>query len=295
LETGSDEIPNQFGASLFSIGADTCELMVSADQCPALREVGIDYLGLSDATDGFHFIWQNHPFSAILFCVSGSGQALVDGRMVPFTPGSAYLISPKTLAEYRAIDRSRWHLAWIVYQPIKGRELPFIADRAMLIAADATPPRAAIEGLRSEISNQADSAVLRMWADLLHIYISRATRQYRESMELLNLWRIVLNDLGFDWTIEELARVANVSREQLRRLCQKQLCCSPMDHVLSLRMRRAQSLLQTSDLKLNAISSDVGYSTPFAFSAAFKRFTGISPGEYRSTIRAAPGNANRGA
>jgi AraC-like DNA-binding protein len=284
----AEPVDEFFGASVYSVGDNTREVMVSANECPALREVGIDYVGLSDATAGFHFIWKRHTFSAILFCISGTGQALVDGQMLPFTPGSAYLISPKTLAEYRAIDDSRWQLAWITYQPIQGRELPFATHHSILINADATPPRAAIEGLRSEITNQADPAVLRMWADLLHIYISRATGQYRESMGLLHLWQTVDNDLAHDWTIEALANLAQVSREQLRRLCHRQILCSPMDHVLSLRMRRAQNLLRTSDVKLNVISSLVGYSTPFAFSAAFKRFTRTSPGEYRNSSKVAP-------
>jgi AraC-like DNA-binding protein len=281
----AQQTDENFGAELFSIGENTHEIFVAHSDCQALRDVGIDYCGLSDATAGFHFIWRWHTFSAILFCISGAGEALVDGQMVPFTPGSAYLISPKTLGEYRAIDNSRWHLAWIIYQPLPGRELPFATHRSMLITADAIPPRAAIEGLRSEIANHADPAVLRMWADLLHVYISRATCQYRESMELLHLWQLVESNLAHDWSVSELATLAHVSREQLRRLCHRQMGCSPMDHVLSLRMRRAQNLLRTGDVKLNVISLLVGYSTPFAFSAAFKRFTGISPGEYRNSVR----------
>ena len=271
-----------FGASLFSIGQNTRELFAAANDIPALREVGIDYAGLSDATRGFHFVWERHTFCAVLFCVSGVGEARVDGQMVPFGPGSAYLISPKTLAEYRAVDDSRWHLAWIIYQPLPGRELPFSTHRAMLIQADAAPPRAAIEGLRAEFATHADPAVLRMWADLLHVYISRATRQYRESLELMNLWQSVESNLDHEWNIEELAKLAQISREQLRRLCHRQLDCSPMDHVLHLRMRRAQSLLRGGDQKLSVISSLVGYSNAFAFSVAFKRFSGSSPGKYRN-------------
>lgn len=283
---GAELVPqadDHFGAQLFSIGDNTHEVLVGADACHALRDVGIDYCGLSDATDGFHFIWQRHTFSAVLFCVSGAGEALVDGKMVPFEAGSAYLISPKTLAEYRAVDQSRWHLAWIIYQPLPGRDLPFVTHRSMLIKADATPLRAAIEGLRSEMRIHADPAVLRMWADVLHVYVSRATHQYRESLELLHLWQRVERDLGHPWSVDELAGIARVSREQLRRLCHRQMSCSPMDHVLSLRMHRAQKLLRTSGDKLSAIASAVGYSSPFAFSTAFKRFAGISPGEYRSS------------
>ena len=156
----------------------------------------------------------------------------------------------------------------------------------MVITGDATSPRAAIEGLRSEITSHAGPAVMRNWADLLHIYIFRATGQYRESLELLHLWQIVDSDLARNWTIQQLANLAQVSREQLRRFCHRQMCCSPMDHVLGLRMRRAQSLLRTSQVKLNVIAASVGYSTPFAFFVAFKRFTGTSAGEYRSAGRA---------
>ena len=107
----------------------------------------------------------------------------------------------------------------------------------------------------------------------------------RESLELLNLWQLVEADLSHDWSIEELASRSKVSREQLRRLCHKQMACSPMDHVMSLRMRHAQNLLRLTDEKLNVISASVGYSTAFAFSAAFKRFAGVSPSEYRNSAR----------
>lgn len=268
---------------LFSIGADTREAIVGADTCAGLGEAGIDHCGLSDATIGFGFVWKSHVFSAILFSFSGAGEALVDGKMVPFRAGTAYLISPRTLAAYRAIDHSRWGVAWTVYHPRHGRQLPFVADRAILINADATPARAAIEGLYSETAGCADPTVMHMWADLLNMYISRTTRQFRNSNELLDLWRAVDGNLSHDWSVEEMANIAQVSREQLRRLCQRQQRCTPMEHVWKLRMRRAQYLLRTSEMKLNVISSMVGYSSPFAFSAAFKRFTGKWPSEYRQS------------
>ena len=57
---------------------------------------------------------------------------------------------------------------------------------------------------------------------------------------------------------------------------------SPGQHVIYLRMKRAAELLVTTPGKVEAISAAVGYETPFAFSATFKRWLGCSPSEYRA-------------
>ncbi|MEO3789648.1 helix-turn-helix domain-containing protein [Nonomuraea sp. B10E15] len=46
---------------------------------------------------------------------------------------------------------------------------------------------------------------------------------------------------------------------------------------------RAAILLRESDAPLAAIARQVGYSTEFAFSAAFRREYGMSPGGFRRT------------
>jgi AraC-like DNA-binding protein len=48
------------------------------------------------------------------------------------------------------------------------------------------------------------------------------------------------------------------------------------------RMTSAAQLLRDSDRPLPAIAAEVGYGSPFAFSHAFKRQFGLTPGRYRS-------------
>jgi transcriptional regulator GlxA family with amidase domain len=47
-------------------------------------------------------------------------------------------------------------------------------------------------------------------------------------------------------------------------------------------MTSAAHLLRDSDRPLPAIAAEVGYGSPFAFSHAFKRQFGLTPGRYRS-------------
>jgi AraC-like DNA-binding protein len=56
-----------------------------------------------------------------------------------------------------------------------------------------------------------------------------------------------------------------------------------MAYLTGWRLSHAADLLTTTDATLEAIARQVGYSSAFAFSAAFKRTRGVSPSRYRQT------------
>jgi transcriptional regulator GlxA family with amidase domain len=60
---------------------------------------------------------------------------------------------------------------------------------------------------------------------------------------------------------------------------------SPLDYVQSLRMEEAKQMLEASDLPIDAVAEEVGYTEPAAFRRLFKRSTGISPLQYRQRFR----------
>ncbi len=53
-----------------------------------------------------------------------------------------------------------------------------------------------------------------------------------------------------------------------------------MDRITWMRMDRAAALLGRSVLTIATVAEAVGYSSPFAFSTAFKRKMGIPPSAY---------------
>ncbi|MDE6945286.1 MAG: helix-turn-helix transcriptional regulator, partial [Lachnospiraceae bacterium] len=52
-------------------------------------------------------------------------------------------------------------------------------------------------------------------------------------------------------------------------------------YVTAARMDTAQNLLKYSDLSYFEISAALGYSSQSAFTYAFRKFTGMTPGKYR--------------
>jgi AraC-like DNA-binding protein len=84
------------------------------------------------------------------------------------------------------------------------------------------------------------------------------------------------------WTVTDLARVAAVSRSGLDDRFRQVLGRSPIRYLTEWRMHLAEDLLTATDLGVVAIAHRVGYDAEEAFSRAFKRHSGASPGQWRS-------------
>ncbi|WP_010322473.1 AraC family transcriptional regulator [Marinobacterium stanieri] len=87
------------------------------------------------------------------------------------------------------------------------------------------------------------------------------------------------------WTLEQLAQEAGASRASLARRFQELVGEAPMTFLKNWRMALAADLLCQPDVTLSAVAERVGYASPYAFSAAFKRVRGISPNEHRARVR----------
>ncbi|MFA6298816.1 MAG: AraC family transcriptional regulator [Nocardioides sp.] len=85
-----------------------------------------------------------------------------------------------------------------------------------------------------------------------------------------------------DWTVTELAARSGVSRAALGRRFTELLGQPPIAYLTQRRLQLAADLLLESDATLPAVARQVGYGSPFALSAAFKREFGRSPQAYRS-------------
>jgi AraC-like DNA-binding protein len=83
------------------------------------------------------------------------------------------------------------------------------------------------------------------------------------------------------WTVASLAERVNMSRSSFSAVFTKVLGVPPMQYLREHRMHTACRLLQDSTIGLKEVSSRVGYDSVSAFSTAFKRYSGLAPGDYR--------------
>ena len=88
------------------------------------------------------------------------------------------------------------------------------------------------------------------------------------------------------WTVEALARRAATSRSVLDERFRRHLGQPPMRYLTEWRMQIAADLLKDTPEKLASVASTVGYGSEEAFSRAFQRQLGVSPGQWRSEVQA---------
>jgi AraC-like DNA-binding protein len=84
-----------------------------------------------------------------------------------------------------------------------------------------------------------------------------------------------------NWTILSLARAVGTSRANLARRFTALVGEPVMTYLTRWRMTLAADLLADPNTTIAAVASQVGYASPFGFSAAFKRRYGISPTAHR--------------
>ena len=83
------------------------------------------------------------------------------------------------------------------------------------------------------------------------------------------------------WTIAELATEAATSRTVLAERFTRLVGVPPMQYLTQWRMQLASVRLRESGAKLAAIAAEVGYESETSFNRAFKKATGVSPGQWR--------------
>jgi transcriptional regulator GlxA family with amidase domain len=100
--------------------------------------------------------------------------------------------------------------------------------------------------------------------------------------------------IAHPWTIAEIAETVGISRSALVARFTRYLGVPPMTYLTRWRLERAARTLETTSRGVAEIASDVGYESEAAFSRAFKREFGQSPGRYRSNhMSLRPPNANK--
>lgn len=83
------------------------------------------------------------------------------------------------------------------------------------------------------------------------------------------------------WTVDGLGRLVGLSRSALAERFVRVLGAAPMQYLTNWRMQLAAQELLRGEKSLAAIAESVGYESEAAFSRAFKRALGESPGAFR--------------
>ncbi|QRG06969.1 AraC family transcriptional regulator [Xanthobacter dioxanivorans] len=95
---------------------------------------------------------------------------------------------------------------------------------------------------------------------------------------LAKVLRAMHADVRVGWTVADLATLAGMSRSAFAARFGETLGCAPIEYLARWRMALAQDALSRGGQSLERLAEEIGYESASAFSTAFRRRVGMSPG-----------------
>ncbi|MDV5148476.1 AraC family transcriptional regulator [Streptomyces sp. SBC-4] len=89
------------------------------------------------------------------------------------------------------------------------------------------------------------------------------------------------------WTIDSLAREVGMSRSAFTAAFRELVGESPARYLAARRMQEAVRLLSETSLPQSALPARIGYQSAVGFHLAFRKWFGVTPGEYRAGVASA--------
>ncbi|MGF6724349.1 transcriptional regulator GlxA family with amidase domain [Paraburkholderia sp. GAS41] len=95
--------------------------------------------------------------------------------------------------------------------------------------------------------------------------------------ELIEVVRLMEANIEEPLSLEELARLVQLSQRHLQRMFKVYLSVSPTHYYLTLRLRRARDLLRTTDASIARVTTVCGFHSACHFSKAYRAQFGHAP------------------
>ena len=255
----------------------------------------------------------SHDFCELVIVTHGNAMHWLEGKAFPVTAGDVLLLQGRQ--RHYFFNRDDLDLLNVMYDPrrlpLPETELRKMPGYSALFVLEPTYRKqhnfssrlqlgpvalARAETLAEAIESEAGAdepgrgaALLAHLLELI-VYLSRQYGQTktREGKALLRTGEIISaieSDPARDWTVEEMAKKAHMSRSTLFRIFRKATGFTPLDYLLRARIHEAMRLLRESDASVTEIAFACGFSDSNYFSRQFRKYTGQPPTAYRTGSR----------
>lgn len=233
------------------------------------------------------------PENILIYCQKGKGYIECNNEIYSLTDNQLFIIPSQQSHAYWADKKNPWGIYWMHF---KGEDISLFQT---------------ILCKKIEILNEQNSRIhdrlnlfeeiyqnLEMGYSIENLeYISHALHYFLASIKYIPQYREVKNvkiddiisrcilymkdNLETKISIKDIADHVGYSGSHLNMLFTKKTSYSPIVYYNQLRIQRACSYLQFSDLKIKEIAFRLCFFDPFHFSKAFMKEMEITPKEYR--------------
>ena len=217
----------------------------------------------------------NVGFSRMYFIIDGEAYYEEHGKKMRFKKHHLYLTPVKknfTLSE-NPQDK-------LLHTYVHINTLPAVDHLIEIPVHEGTPLADGIALWRKHAKSN-DSELL---ISILQFILSRIELNEKRERHIEDMVKAYLDNLdGYTFDMGKLCAVLGYSREYITRKFSATYHVTPKQYFNRWRMEVALDQLQRG-ARINAVSEMLSFSTPYAFSKAFKQHFGLSPEKYLQTL-----------
>jgi AraC-like DNA-binding protein len=243
-----------------------------------------------------NYIWDGRargqtPFTVLQHTISGTGTLRYENRVMKIRPGEAMLVIIPHNHRYWLEAGDSWEFFWISMhgrEALRVHEMILSARGPVIRLGSATVDKLAnctlklieghgeMPGSASAIAYEASMALFDDTYGPTEIFPSSENSLSRAT-------QFIAANLSADLDVDELSRVAGLSRAHFSRSFAAMTGLPPAQYVLQERMRRAAKLLLANrEVPVKEIAALSGIPDHNYFTKVFRRTYGITPTEFRT-------------
>lgn len=257
-------------------GATGCRVV----PLPAIGGEWRSYRGLAQP-----FAAHAHDHYVIGRVVEGERELDLNGRAVAIGPGSIVTFNPGDVHGCRASSDARfaYDSVTIAQTVLGGVTLGCPAAKDVTAEADKGRAASAFDHLAEALGSPTSPTVLERTlalAALLATETARTAIPRAHEEAALRTYAHLQGHLADPASVTELAAREGLSASALIRAYRKRFAITPLQHLVSLRVERACSLL-AQGASPAVVASEVGFSDQAHLTRALKERTGFTPAAYK--------------
>lgn len=244
---------------------------------------------------GHHMARRQHDDHLLIFCTDGIGHIETGRSQRQLHRDQCLLLPAGTAHRYRADDAQPWTIYWCHFDGSLAIELTRLIDDNSEAAPQPLRAPAVLAGDFEELLTVRLTGYRMIHflhaANLLRKILTALALEQRQfsaennrSMNLAELENYMRAHLDRSLSLDELARMANLSKYHFSAKYRELTGYSPIKHFLHMKIEKACELLDGTEMSIAAIAAAVGYDDPLYFSRLFHKTTGYSPRSYRRNI-----------
>lgn len=278
------------------------EIFTNEKDFPLHLQYGMHY-------DDDCYVHGHADFSELVVVLDGSAVHIAGDESYPISKGDVFVVSQYTAHGFAEAKELR--ICNIMFKPevifgniydlrrTAGFQALFVVEpqqlksgrfesRLKLSAQDFICTEEYINDMMSEYTERPDGWQTAVYAAFLKL-CTRLSRCYEKSsemsaggaMKLAKASAFIEKNYIRNISMNELSKAAGYSERQLTRLFRETFSVTTVGYITRLRMQKAQELLRLTDDTIGEIAWQCGYEDQNYFTRSFRKYTGLSPTEWR--------------